>query len=163
VRLRLDREAERLVVRVDAPFHGDPAPAQLAGRLDRLWEHEVVELFLVGGEDRYLEIELGPHGHHLGLALAGARRIVDPAIGLEFRAVVSGRRWTGEARLAARDLPAGLSRWNAFAMHGVGDARRYLAARPVPGPQPDFHRIGLFPALTPKARDWLSALGRRAR
>ena len=36
---------------------------------------------------------------------------------------------------------------NAFAIHGVGPQRRYLACTPVPGPQPDFHRLEVFPAV----------------
>ncbi len=147
VLLALIWAADRLTVRVDAPFHDDPPPAAPPGRCDRLWEHEVVELFLVGRGDRYLEVEFGPHGHYLALGLHGVRRVVDAAISIEFRATVAAGRWAGVGAILRRDLPADLERWNAFAMHGVGPARRYLAAHPLPGPRPDFHRIGAFPRL----------------
>jgi hypothetical protein len=35
-------------------------------------------------------------------------------------------------------------RLNAFAMHGLGLRRRYLAMEPVPGEAPDFHRLEHF-------------------
>ena len=67
-RVRLDwRDA--VVIEVEAPFTGDAVPPAPRGRTDRLWEHEVVEVFLASeaaAAARYLEIELGPHGHWLG-------------------------------------------------------------------------------------------------
>ncbi|MBY0399504.1 hypothetical protein K2X89_04365, partial [Myxococcota bacterium] len=56
-------------------------------------------------------------------------------------------RWRGRARVPLDFLPTGLCSANAYAIHGVGDARRYLAWHPVPGPQPDFHRLELFPPI----------------
>jgi hypothetical protein len=44
-------------------------------------------------------------------------------------------------------VPEGPWRFNAYAIHGVGAARRYLAHFPVPGPRPDFHRLECFGAL----------------
>src|SRR5687768_18590447 len=37
-----------LLVTIDAPYYGDPAPAGPPGSTPRLWEHEVVELFVAG-------------------------------------------------------------------------------------------------------------------
>ena len=145
VRLTVTLCPDALRIDVDAPFHDDPPPIGSAGRTDRLWEHEVVELFLVGRDDRYLEIELGPHGHWLGLQLHGRRNIVDDAVPIAFEVGRDDTRWRGVARVDAAHVPTGLERWNAFAIHGQGLDRRYLAAAPVPGDGPDFHRIELFP------------------
>jgi hypothetical protein len=48
LRLRLD--ATTLVVELSAPFHGDPPPDAPVGPTARLWEHEVVELFVAAAE-----------------------------------------------------------------------------------------------------------------
>lgn len=141
----------RLEVHVDAPFHGDLAPAGPVGPTDRLWEHEVVELFIVGlapaGEPTpYLEIELSPHGHYLVLELCGVRQVVRSLIPIDYEARVDGARWRGLASLSLRALPDRSVRFNLFAIHGQGAARRYLAMAPVPGDKPDFHRLSYFAA-----------------
>lgn len=135
---------------VDAPFHGDPAPDASPGSTPGLWNYEVVELFLHAGDDRYLELELGPHGHWLALRLHGVRTVVDPAVPLEFAAEPpTNSRWRGRAVLPRPQLPAGLARWNAHAIHGQGDARRYLSALPAGGARPDFHRPDITAELDP--------------
>lgn len=136
-----------LALSISAPFHGDPRPSGPPGRRDRLWEFEVVEFFLVGPADRYVELEFGPGGHWLALGLDGVRNVVDPAIEIRYRATLDGDRWSGEAELDAAHLPERPWRWNAFAIHGMGERRRYLAAHPVPGPHPDFHRPERFPEI----------------
>jgi hypothetical protein len=142
----------RLVVQVRAPFHGDPPPAGPAGRFARLWEHEVVELFLLGEGERYTEVELGPHGHYLALALDGARRVVDDRIEVELETRIEGRLWSARAELPRAHLPHPITRANAYAIHGAGRGRRHLAAHPVPGETPDFHRLACFPAIDDFAR-----------
>lgn len=144
VTLRLELRQDALVIEVDAPFHGDPAPSAPAGPTWALWEHEVVELFLLGQGQRYLEIELGPRGHHLVLQLEGVRNIVARELPARFQARVSGGRWTGEAQVDRALLPEGPLRANAVAMHGQGEARRYLASAPMPGERPDFHRLEYY-------------------
>lgn len=139
---------EALVVAVDAPFFDDPAPNAPTGRVDGLWEHEVVEVFLVGPGERYVEIELGPHGHHLALAFQGARRLVRAEIPLSYRAKRALGRWRGVAHVALADLPCPIERANAFAIHGEGEQRRYLAAHPLSGDAPDFHRIDDYPPFS---------------
>jgi hypothetical protein len=140
----LARRRDDLVVEVDAPYHGDPRPTVAPGRLDRLWEYEVVELFLAGADERYLELEVGPHGHYLVLQLAGRRHVERRALLAQFEAVLSGHRWRGTARLPVAYLPPDVVRGNAYAMHDVGPNRRYLAAFPVPGERPDFHALDRF-------------------
>lgn len=140
----------KIEVRVEAAYYGDLAPPGPAGRRDGLWEFEVVELFLLGAQDRYLEIELGPHGDWLGLSLAGPRIVVDDSVSIEFEAEIdrSGGRWSGRARIDRDWEPIGLDRANAYAIHGTGADRRYLAMSPVLGDKPDFHRLEFFTRLT---------------
>lgn len=142
-------EDAALCVRVDAPFADDPAPTAAPGPTDRLWEHEVVELFLVGSAERYFELELGPHGHHLALQLAGVRRPCASGLSLSYAAAVERAlgRFRGEARVPRSLLPPAVALANAYALHGVGAERSYRAAVPVPGPHPDFHRLHAFAAL----------------
>ena len=140
-------EPQRLVIEVDAPFHDDPPPAAPRGRCDGLWEFEVVELFLVGEGERYLEIELGPHGHYLLLELCGPRRVVRSDLACTYDVSRRGARWSGRAEIRIDLVPPGLRCWNAFAIHGRGSDRRYLAAHALPGTHPDFHRIADFPGL----------------
>lgn len=128
-----------LSLRVDAPFYGDSPPDS-----DDLWAFEVVELMLVGADDRYLEVELSPHGRHLVLFLHGERHVVHRGVGLDYRAKIEGNRWRGIAHIPIAWLPLETTRLNAFAMHGTGQKRRYLAWRPTRGQRPDFHRLAEF-------------------
>jgi hypothetical protein len=147
VNLSLSRAGEQLHLELDAPFHGDPEPPAPPGPTPGLWNHEVVELFLVGADQRYLEIEIGPGGHHWVLQHHGVRRPVAEGLELELSVVMQGRRWKARAAFPRSWLPAGLHAANAFAIHGEGAGRRYLAAHPLPGAGPDFHRLELFPSL----------------
>jgi hypothetical protein len=133
-------------LRVEAAFHGDPEPPDGPGRQYALWDFEVVELFLLGDDDRYLEIELGPHGHWLGLSLAGPRVVANDWVSIDFDVEVdhTNEAWSGRARLDPVWLPKGVDRANVYAIHGVGPSRRYLAMTPVPGAYPDFHRLDQF-------------------
>ncbi len=143
-RLELTAGPGHLVIRAFAPLGEDPPPASTPGPTDQLWEHEVVELFVVGPGDRYTEVELGPWGHHLVLQLEGPRRAVARCLPLEYAARVEGRRWSGVARLDRSLLPPGPHRVNAFAIRRIDGQRRFFAWSPVPGDRPDFHRIELF-------------------
>lgn len=152
VTVMLAADDHALTLRIDAPFHGDPPPAAAPGSTDGLWEHEVVELFVGGAAEpeRYTEIELGPHGHHLGLRLDGVRRVVARGLPIEHAPRIAGGRWTATASIARSLLPEGPWVGNAYAIHGVGAARRYLAWRPVPGAKPDFHQPARFGPLNPR-------------
>ena len=150
VALDLTRDADHWVFELDAPFHGDPTPASPAGPTPELWNYEVVELFLLAPPDHYLEIELGPHGHHLVLELRGVRRPIRQELPLDFHARIDGDRWHGRARIPQALVPDGVTRLNAYAIHGLGENRRYLAFQPVPGPAPDFHRLEHFADLPPE-------------
>jgi hypothetical protein len=150
-RITLDLRARHgaLELEIDAPFHGDPPPLPAPGRVPGLWNFEVVELFLHAPADRYLEIELGPRGHWLALQLQGVRNVVDAHVTIAFVAELDSHRWRGRATIPAAILPPGLGRWNAHAIHGQGEARRYLSALPARGARPDFHRPDVTAALDP--------------
>ena len=137
------------LVEVNAPFHGDPPPPAPSGSLDGLWSFEVVELFVAaagpdnGGVD-YTEVELSPPGHYLILRFAGVRRRVARLEPLSAHCRITGDRWHGRIELPRGALPPPPWRANAFAMHGLGEARRHLAATPLPGGRPDFHQPRVF-------------------
>lgn len=153
-------DGDRLHIRVRAPFHGDPAPAGRPGPTIGLWEHEVVELFVLGAPPDappdappvYTELEVGPHGHHLVLRLRGVRAVEEKLLPLQYTAAVvtsHGRDvWQGDALLDRSILPPPPHRINAYAISGVGAARRHLALYPVPGDGPDFHRLACFGEVT---------------
>ena len=130
-------------VTVDAPYLGGPAPDQEVGSLWGLWEYEVVELFVTGASG-YLELEMGPHGHWLFLRLGSVREVLDKALPVEFVAKIRGERWVAEATFSKSLLPREPRAVNAYAIYGVGATRQYLAAEPVFGDEPDFHRLECF-------------------
>jgi len=138
---------EPVQVELEATAYGDPPPRSPAGRCDGLWNHEVVELFLLGSDARYLELEFGPHGHWLALRLEGRRRLVVSDLALDYAAQREGDRWTACARFPSALLPPEPTAANAYAIHGPAQARRHLAWRPVPGNGPDFHRLEHFAPL----------------
>ena len=142
--LRIGYDADHLQIEVDAPYAGDPAPAGPPGPTDKLWEHEVVELFVLGADQRYTEIELSPHGHHLGIRLEGVRNRVEVGFPMIFEATVAGDRWRGAARVARALLPDPPLKCNAYRVSGTAPLRRYEAMVAVPGERPDFHRLDRF-------------------
>ena len=146
------------IVEVVAPFFGDPAPSAPRSSLEGLWAFEVVEFFVAAAgvndsEVAYTEVELSPHGHHLVLRFEGVRHRVAEIEPLAVRCRIShgreGDRWQGRIELPYDTFPPKPWRANAFAMHGLGESRRYLAAAPLPGPRPDFHQPDRFPRLPP--------------
>lgn len=148
IRIRLLIHGDSLKLSVEAPFHGDPPPPQQAGSTDRLWEYEVVELFLVGEGGDYLEIEMGPYGHYLVLKLSDVRCVETAHLPMDFRVERDEKRWWGEARILRKWLPLSCIRANAFAIHGTGEKRRYLCAHAMGGKSPDFHQPACFPAFS---------------
>jgi hypothetical protein len=144
-----------LSVSVDAPYFGDPEPAVPPGACDGLWEYEVVELFLADAGEHYLEIELGPSGHHFVLEMEGVRRAKRRGLPIEYQSSVSPfckaweeggpiGRFYGTALVPLDYLPMPVVRGNAYAIHGVGEARVYCASAPTGGAVPDFHRLECF-------------------
>ena len=145
ITVHLLEDAEGIEVRVQAPFYGDPPPPDSPiGPIDKLWEHEVVEVFILGPDGHYTEIELSPSGHHLVLTLDGVRSPVETCLPMDFQALRGDGRWSGKARLASAYLPSKPWRVNATAIHGSGTSRTYLSWVPLPGAAPDFHQPEVF-------------------
>ncbi|MCB9682874.1 MAG: hypothetical protein H6733_15510 [Alphaproteobacteria bacterium] len=143
--VRLADAGTHLAMCVVAPFHDDPAPDHAVGATPGLWNHEVVELFVAGPDERYLEVELGPYGHHLALELAGVRQPFRQAMPMYTATRRSLGWWAGTALIPRAWLPPPPHTANAFAIHGTADARSHAAATPLPGPRPDFHQPHRFP------------------
>jgi len=142
--VRLTHESGGIRIDVRSPFHGDPPPPGSPGPTDSLWNFEIVEVFLAG-HDGYLEVELGPWGHYLVLELGAPRVARQRLIPIEFTVTRRDEtHWEGTAVVPLTLRPAGLSRYNAYRIHGTGTARRHLARFPVPGLKPDFHRLDCF-------------------
>ena len=139
---------ELVKIAVLSPLRGDPAPGLGAGPCPCLWEYEVVEVFLLGDDERYLEVELGPHGHYLVLSLHGRRRIVAEHV-IDYAVVLDGARWRGRASFPRALVPAPLRAVNAHAIFGPKGARVHASCVPVPGPAPDFHRLDRFAGFDP--------------
>jgi hypothetical protein len=147
----LELSDEGLVVSIEAPDHGDPLPAAAPGSTPRLWNHEVVEVFVVGLADPpvYTELEVGPAGHYLGLQLVGVRKPVVEGFPVEVSVEKGRGSWTGRALVPYDRLPPRPWKVNAYAIHGEGESRRYLCHTPLPGPHPDFHRLEGFEVQVP--------------
>lgn len=137
-----------LYIRINANFHNDEAPQTQPGPTDSLWEYEVVELFLLGDNGHYLEIEFGPHGHYLVIQFEGVRKALSSFIPMGYQTEIAGKKWKAWAHLPLSFLPPNPTRINAYAIHGQGNARQYLAAFPVPGPRPDFHQPQHFHSIS---------------
>ena len=138
---------DRLSFQVSAKTYDDPKPPS-SPNPDKgtweLWNHEVIELFLVGEKGEYTEIEVSRHGHHLVLQLDGPRSIVEKEIPMLWLPSEAGDSWCGYGELDYKWLPEKLVKINAFAIHTVNGERRYCCHTPLPGPQPDFHQPDRF-------------------
>lgn len=143
-------DGNSLKISVDAEFFDDkPVPATEPGTACwELWNHEVVEAFFLNDDGDYLEIELSPHGQHLNLLLSGVRNIVKKELPCEYKVAIQGSgRWIGEAIFPVSYFPRGVTKFNAFAIHGSDPDRIYEALYPVPAgsaQQPDFHNLSVF-------------------
>lgn len=137
---------------VKGPFFDDPpAPSGPPGEpFWKLWDYEVAEAFFLGPNNRYLEVELSPHGQHLLLMLNGVHVDVGDCLPLDYKAKINGKTWEGKARIPAEYFPPDVNLFNAYAIHGSGDNRQYEALYPVPTgafDQPDFHRLEYFQSI----------------
>lgn len=120
-------------------------PSVPAGtRVHDLWHYDVIECFLVGGDGRYLEVELGADGRFLVLSFDAPRRRCDEhrALRPEIAWDRSDAGWSSAILLPWAIVPEGLCRLNAF----VCARQQFLAYHPLPGATPDFHQPDRFPA-----------------
>ena len=147
-----------LVISIDAPFYNDPAPpADAQKNLDGLWEYEVVEVFIKGRHDKYVELEMGPHGHYLVLVCDGYRqcflRGIEP---VSYETKIEENRWKGRMICPIRvlppptDIPSAPYSFNAYAIRNNPAGGRIHAAvfPPFRAEEeyavPDFHKLELF-------------------
>ncbi len=145
--VHLRDEGGHLRVRIDAPWHRDPPPTKPPGPTDRLWEHEVVEVFVAGPGQPvpYAELEIGPYGHYLLLRLEGVRGVAQTLLPAEVSVTRDARGWRADARVDKAHLPPRPWRVNACAIHGQGPERRYLSHAYLGAEaQPDFHQPAAF-------------------
>lgn len=144
--LTLREKGADILITLEAPYFGDPSPPHPPGRTPELWNYEVVEVFILGEGERYTEVELGPGGHYLALKLEGRRNIIEDNIPLKLSVSIDEERgrWEGRARIHGSYLPPKPWKVNAFAIHGEGDKRRYLAHAKAGGESPDFHDLEGF-------------------
>jgi hypothetical protein len=163
----LESKEACLMIDVEAPFFNDVKPASDADmNLDGLWNFEVVEVFIKGRHDKYIEIEMGPHGHFLILACDGYRQCFTRRINpISYVAKISSdsSRWTAKMVCSIALLPppteiAGAEySFNAYSIHNKPGVRnpqdhndRVHAAVFVPLKAegeyeiPDFHKLELF-------------------
>lgn len=127
----------------------DPGPsrvpdAPVGARVADLWHYDVLECFLVGTGEAYLEVELGAGGHFLVLSFDAPRQRRDEHRDLtpEVRHLRDERGWRTGFTLPWSCIPQPVRALNAFAI--VGGV--HLAFHPVPGAEPDFHQPGSYPA-----------------
>lgn len=142
-----------LLMEVSGPFFNDPAaPAGPAGQpFPGLWDYEVVEsFFLNSATEKYLEVEVCPHGQHLVLLLSGRGNAFQQMLPLSFQASINGKRWTGTALLPWSYFPPGVNKMNSYAIHRSEERRTYEALYPIPrnevadGQKPNFHLLEYF-------------------
>jgi hypothetical protein len=180
IQVKFNLETNDMLIVVDAPFFNDRAPAQLTygSRCENLWEHEVVEIFIASGlfdvesrENYYIEINIGPHGHYYICTFPGEAAWTEKNDQIlldkspDCRIDYTNNRWHGRISIPCYLIPEPLcgdnyestltSTWmmNAFAIHGRGEAREYLAHNPVPvdtsrTEQPNFHQLSAFVPIT---------------
>merc|ERR1719150_3301803 len=138
-------------ITITAPYFDDPAPegGKPGEAFFKLWEYEVVEAFFLNDKEQYLELEFGPHGQHLMLILNGNRNAIKHSLPMDYSASIDKEKqtWTGTARVPGSYFPPDVTRWNAYAIHGTDDSRKYEALFESSGPQPDFHRLEKFKPL----------------
>lgn len=145
VHVALQQQPSGLSIEINAPYYADSAPESPPGTMWELWNHEVVEIFLVGENGEYLEAEFGPHGHHLLLWLDAPRNIVRKHLPVQYTASIQDKRWYGSIHIDSTELPPAILRWNLFSIHGQGAHRKYQCMFPLDTPKPDFHQPQRFP------------------
>lgn len=135
-----------LRILIDAPDSHEPKPNCESQSCWKLWEHEVVELFLVGTGTPvpYTEIEISPWGNYLVLQLLGARNTIAKNLPLAVSVQRDENRWQAEATLSSKLIPSGDLSVNAYRIDGKEPNRNYQVMTPLGGDKPDFHRIQKF-------------------
>ncbi|XP_070554807.1 UPF0462 protein C4orf33 homolog [Ptychodera flava] len=160
IRLSRNHDNNHINLEVDSPFFNDPAApvGQVGKPFQQLWDYEGMPVHFIyscgsvfsSRDNKYLEVELCPHGQHLVLALNGFRKVMTDELPLDFKATISGNTWHGSAEIPMEYFPPNTRKFNAYAIHGSADKRIYEALYPAPHDkhsQPDFHRLEYFQAV----------------
>ncbi|MGE0324238.1 MAG: hypothetical protein AB7K71_14450 [Polyangiaceae bacterium] len=133
-----------LSLTVDAPLWTEPALDCPPGRVPELWRYSVAELFIWGGEDRYLELELAPNGHWWLLELSTWRSRCREDLDLDVSFQRGVDRWQATAVIRAALLPPRPWRLSACAIWGEASDRSHAMSHPTLGAMPDFHQPSAF-------------------
>ena len=147
--ISLVQNKEGLLITTHSPILTDQniPEAPVGTRVEGLWNHDVVEVILVGPGHQYLEIELVAGGHFLILGFDSIRHcsnkleFFDPH--LVFHQIAE-KNWKSEVLIPYKIIPENLRAINAFAFL----SGQFLAYAPVPGEKPDFHQPDHFPFFT---------------
>lgn len=174
ISMRIRPSSQSLELHVIAPYFGTSyIPDRPVGRCPRLYDHEVVEVFIASKMSKhqdpsiipYFEIILGPHGHYLAISHTGQGNwsacndsilLQNPAPSIHISA--DRKTWSAVVQIPyellpepQEDLQSNLSlNWmfNAYAIHGRDSDRVYMALNPVPGDVPNFHQLKHFVPLS---------------
>lgn len=138
-----------LAIRVHAPqLENQRVPdAPNDSRVDGLWEYDVVELFFVGDDGTYTEIEIGAGGNYLVLQFDGIRHRSNDFAGREFdhrHSAATPGTWQTAMTIPWDALPKNITKMNAFVIANG----QHLAMSPVPGAEPDFHQPDTYPTVS---------------
>lgn len=133
-------------------FDDDPPPNDFPGYCADLYNYECVELFFANEKGHYLEVEVGPHGNWLVLLFDKYRHGINTGedIELDMEIVIDGDNWICNVEIPLAFFPANITKFNAYAIHGMGDNRQYEALSPVTDgslAKPDFHRTEYFTTI----------------
>jgi Carbohydrate family 9 binding domain-like len=122
--------------------------ADPGGRRDKLWDRDVVEVFLQPDPAqlrRYKEFEVSPNGFWIDLEIANSV-LQHLQSGLQRRVNIdeTKKTWIAEFAIPMKSLtqhfePASVWRANFFRVEGPTEPRFYSAWQPTNSPQPNFH------------------------
>lgn len=144
-RVRLSQTDRGLVIEAESAIRADrKVPAAPTDRpLEGLWEYDVVEVFVVGENGHYLEVELGAGGHWLVLGFDGVRHRSNSYadVQLECHFETGEKVWKSQIVIPWDMVPHPVARLNAYAIC----SGQFLAYSPVPGAVADYHQPTVFP------------------
>lgn len=123
--------------------------------VEGLWEQDVAELFLMGPDGRYQELNLSPGGAWWCATFSGYRQREEvlQCPSARTRAGVEAGRWWAELRLSIGDIPVMKEGgWQAARLHVASildpNDPEYLCSGHHSGGEPDFHREQNFQPLS---------------
>ena len=140
----LSQTDDGVVIRVQALVLEDQKmpEAEVGARFDGLWDFDVVEVFLVGDNHHYLEVELGAGGQWLVLEFDEIRKRSNDHADLQpkFSHIRGDEVWSAEIVIPRDLVPEGFRGMCVFVIAGG----KFLSLVPMPGDEPDFHQPDVF-------------------